>query len=102
MHETTAIVLLVVVLGQIFIFTIAGIAMWLAGEFGEPPRWRRWMKQRNAGEASGSQAAAHDGLLTLHHDLPIAPPHPDDGRRTTDNGRRIGDVGLPITGSGRR
>ena len=53
MHETTAIVLLVVVLGQIFIFTIAGIAMWLAGEFGEPPRWRRWMKQRNAGKASG-------------------------------------------------
>jgi hypothetical protein len=41
MHETTAIVLLVVVLGQIFIFTIAGIAMWLAGEFGEPPRRRR-------------------------------------------------------------
>ena len=102
MHETTAIVLLVVVLGQIFIFTIAGIAMWLAGEFGEPPRWRRWIKQRNAGKASGPQAAAHDGLLTLHHDLPIAPPHPDDGRRTTDNGRPIGDVGLPITGSGRR
>ena len=40
MHETTAIVLLVVVLGQILIFTIAGIAMWLDGEFGEPPRWR--------------------------------------------------------------
>ena len=90
MHETTAIVLLVVVLGQIFIFTIAGIAMWLAGEFGEPPRWRRWMKQRNAGKASGPQAAAHDGL------------HPDDGRRTKDNGRRIGDLGLPISGSGRR
>ena len=89
MHETTAIVLLVVVLGQIFIFTIAGIAMWLAGEFGEPPRWRRWMKQRNAGKASGPQAAAHDGLLTLHHDRLIRTT--DDGRKTTDGGLEILD-----------
>jgi hypothetical protein len=44
MHETTAAVLLVVVLGQIFIFTVAGVAMWIAGEFGERPRWRRWRK----------------------------------------------------------
>jgi len=56
MHETTAAVLLVVVLGQIFIFTVAGVAMWLAGEFGERPRWRRWRTPPNRDEMSGLRA----------------------------------------------
>jgi hypothetical protein len=96
MHETTAVVLLVVVLGQIFIFTIAGIAMWLAGEFGQPPRWWRWRKQDTAAQAW----EAGDGLLTLHHDLPIAPSHPDDRRQTTEDGKRSGDLPIPTMGSG--
>jgi hypothetical protein len=111
MHETTAVVLLVVVLGQIFIFSIAGIAMWLAGEFGEPPLWLRWgnlesgrevsgLRARQAGAAAASDK--HDGLMTLHHDFPIAPKDPDDRRPATAVGRRILDAGFRMTGGARR
>ncbi|HEY7243541.1 MAG TPA: hypothetical protein VH678_06605 [Xanthobacteraceae bacterium] len=79
MHETTAIVILVVVLGQVLIFTVAGLAMWIAGEFGERPRWWRSGKQRDTGESSAVRGSAdkHDGLVSLNHDIPIAPRDPD-------------------------
>jgi len=88
MHETTAVVLLVVVLGQTLIFTIAGIAMWIAGEFGEPPRWWRWSKRGRAGETTGSgmgTRSENEDLASLHHEIPIAP--------TSDVGFQMSDIG---------
>jgi hypothetical protein len=40
MHQSTWVVLLLLLFGEIAILGLVGLFLWLAGEFGDAPRWR--------------------------------------------------------------
>ena len=39
MHQSTWVVLLLLMAGEIAILAIGGFVLWLIGEFGDAPRW---------------------------------------------------------------
>jgi hypothetical protein len=46
MHQSTWVVLLLLMAGEIAILAIGGFILWLAGEFGDAPRWLRTIRKR--------------------------------------------------------
>jgi hypothetical protein len=43
MHQSTWVVLVLLLFGEIAVLALAGFILWLAGEFGDDtPRWMRW------------------------------------------------------------
>jgi hypothetical protein len=49
MHQSTWVVLLLLLFGEIAILAFAGFVLWLAGEFGNAPKWTRWRSLRKFG-----------------------------------------------------
>jgi len=41
MHQSTWVVLLLLMFGEIAILAFGGFILWLAGEFGDAPKWTR-------------------------------------------------------------
>lgn len=41
MHQSTWVVLLLLMAGEIAILAIGGFVLWLVGEFGDAPKWLR-------------------------------------------------------------
>jgi hypothetical protein len=39
MHQSTWVVILLLMMGEIAILAFAGFVLWLAGEFGDAPKW---------------------------------------------------------------
>ena len=59
MHHTTLLVLLLLVFGQFCVLGSAALFLWLAGEFGDPPRWTVLLRKlRNSDAAVNSDAVA--------------------------------------------
>ena len=48
MHQSTWVVLLLLMAGEIAILAIGGFVLWLAGEFGDAPKWINLRKRRRA------------------------------------------------------
>src|SRR5271166_5943361 len=89
MHQSTLIVLMFLTLGQIFMLTCGVLVMWLAGEFGEPPKLSRRTKQAGAAtiatrqskrrQAARERSMEHDDrLMTLADDHSIQPQGAQD------------------------
>jgi hypothetical protein len=55
MHQSTWVVLLLLMVGEVAILAFAGFVLWLAGEFGEAPKWRNVRGLRKLG--SGRRAS---------------------------------------------
>jgi hypothetical protein len=55
MHQSTWVVLLLLMVGEVAILAFAGFVLWLAGEFGEAPKWRSLRDLRKLG--SGRRAS---------------------------------------------
>jgi hypothetical protein len=52
MHQSTWVVLLLLMFGEIAILAFGGFILWLAGEFGDDtPRWTRLRSLRKRGRA---------------------------------------------------
>ena len=52
MHQSTWVVLLLLMFGEIAILAFGGLVLWLAGEFGDAPKWTRL---RNLGRRRRAQ-----------------------------------------------
>ena len=48
MHQSTWVILLFLMAGEIVILAIGGFVLWLIGEFGDAPKWLRLRKGRRA------------------------------------------------------
>ena len=46
MHQSTWVVLLFLMAGEIAILAIGGFVLWLAGEFGDAPKWISALRKR--------------------------------------------------------
>jgi hypothetical protein len=46
MHQSTWVVLLLLMAGEIAILAIGGFVLWLAGEFGGTPKWISALRKR--------------------------------------------------------
>jgi hypothetical protein len=46
MHQSTWVVLLLLMAGEIAILAIGGFVLWLAGEFGDVPKWINALRKR--------------------------------------------------------
>jgi hypothetical protein len=46
MHQSTWVVLLLLMAGEIAILAIGGFVLWLAGEFGDAPKWINAIRKR--------------------------------------------------------
>jgi hypothetical protein len=46
MHQSTWVILLLLLFGEIAILALIGLFLWLAGEFGEVPKWRSLRRLR--------------------------------------------------------
>jgi hypothetical protein len=46
MHQSTWVVLLLLMFGEIAILALGGFILWLAGEFGDAPNWTRTLRKR--------------------------------------------------------
>ena len=46
MHQSTWVVLLLLMAGEIAILAIGGFVLWLAGEFGDAPKWINPLRKR--------------------------------------------------------
>ena len=46
MHQSTWVVLLLLMFGEIAILAFGGVVLWLAGEFGDAPKWTRSLRKR--------------------------------------------------------
>jgi hypothetical protein len=87
MHYSTLIVLMFLAFGQILIMTFGVLILWLAGEFGDPPKL---FKDRHAADQAQETTIAmrqetgersneeSDGLMALAHDHSIAPRAAED------------------------
>ena len=51
MHQSTWVVLSLLMFGEIAILAFGGFVLWLAGEFGDAPRWTRLRSLRKRGRA---------------------------------------------------
>src|SRR6516164_3714908 len=51
MHQSTWVVLSLLMFGEIAILAFGGFVLWLAGEFGDAPRWTRLRSLRKRGHA---------------------------------------------------
>jgi hypothetical protein len=51
MHQSTWVVLLLLMFGEIAILALGGFILWLAGEFGDAPKWTRLRTLRKRGRA---------------------------------------------------
>jgi hypothetical protein len=51
MHQSTWVVLLLLMAGEVAILAFAGFVLWLAGEFGEAPKWRGLRGLRKLGSS---------------------------------------------------
>jgi hypothetical protein len=51
MHRSTWVVLLLLMFGEIAILAFGGFILWLAGEFGDAPKWTRLRTLRKRGRA---------------------------------------------------
>jgi len=51
MHQSTWVVLLLLMFGEIVILAVGGFILWLAGEFGDAPKWTRLRSLRKRGRA---------------------------------------------------
>ena len=51
MHQSTWVVLLLLMFGEIAILAFGGFVLWLAGEFGDAPKWTRLRGLRKRGRA---------------------------------------------------
>jgi hypothetical protein len=51
MHQSTWVVLLLLMFGEIVILAFGGFILWLAGEFGDAPKWTRLRSLRKRGRA---------------------------------------------------
>ena len=85
MHHTTLLVLLLLVFGQLYVLGSAALFLWLAGEFGDPPRWTVLLRKlRNSDAAVNSDAVArvagatHEVLCRLPLSPDLVGPRSDD------------------------
>jgi hypothetical protein len=99
MHHTTLLVLVLLVFGQLFVLGSAGVFLWLAGEFGDPPSWRvllrrfkRWSDNAQHVAGVGASGKQNDMLppIALAPDLIGAGDCDCDGRSIA---RDVADVG---------
>jgi len=51
MHQSTWVVLLLLMFGEIAVLALGGFILWLAGEFGDAPKWTRLRTLRKRGRA---------------------------------------------------
>lgn len=51
MHQSTWVVLLLLMFGEIAVLALGGFILWLAGEFGDAPKWTRLRALRKRGRA---------------------------------------------------
>src|SRR5262249_10235891 len=58
MHQSTWVVLLLLMFGEIAILALGGLVFWLGGEFGDAPRWPRLRSVGRRGGAQWSSAPA--------------------------------------------
>ena len=49
MHQSTWVVLLLLMFGEIAVLALGGFILWLAGEFGDAPKWTRLRALRKRG-----------------------------------------------------
>jgi hypothetical protein len=93
MHYSTLIVLMFLAFGQILMMTFGVLILWLAGEFGDPPKLfkdRQLCNDHNAANQAQETTAAmrqetgersneeSDRLMALAHDHSIAPRAAED------------------------
>jgi hypothetical protein len=51
MHQSTWVVLLLLMFGEIAVLALGGFILWLAGEFGDAPKWTRLRNLRKRSRA---------------------------------------------------
>jgi hypothetical protein len=51
MHQSTWVVILLLMIGEIAILGLAGFILWIGGEFGEAPKWMGLRHPRKGGRA---------------------------------------------------